>query len=104
MSLYQSGSALAVALHLALDPPNSVALATSRIGGFAPPHRGHRRIARTAFRNAPGATFGGWLGLAAVAHALGTSSLASLQRGILVFGLAAGALRRSLLQKAVDKS
>ena len=30
--------------------------------------------------------------------------LASLQQGILVFGLAAGALRCSLLQKAVDKS
>ena len=30
--------------------------------------------------------------------------LASLQQGILVFGLTAGALRRSLLQKAVEKS
>jgi hypothetical protein len=39
-----------------------------------------------------------------VAHALATSSLASLQQGILVFGLAAGALRCSLLQKAVDKA
>jgi len=40
----------------------------------------------------------------AVVHALATSSLASLQQGILVFGLAAGALRCSPLQKAVDKS
>jgi hypothetical protein len=37
-------------------------------------------------------------------HALATSNLASLQQGILVFGLAAGALRCSLLQKSVDKS